>query len=101
MSEGLGPSAPVVAIVGATGAVGVELIRCLEERAFPLSELRLFASARSAGKTLKFRGQAPARRERCADLPRRAPAVSRWRCSPPAALPPGDSPPLPCAPAPR
>jgi aspartate-semialdehyde dehydrogenase len=49
--------APVVAIVGATGAVGVELIRCLEERAFPLSELRLLASARSAGKTLKFRGQ--------------------------------------------
>ena len=31
-------SAPVVAIVGATGAVGVELIRCLEERRFPLSE---------------------------------------------------------------
>ena len=50
-------SAPVVAIVGATGAVGVELIRCLEKRRFPLSELRLFASARSAGKTLSFRGQ--------------------------------------------
>ena len=50
-------SAPVVAIVGATGAVGVELIRCLEERRFPLSELRLFASARSAGKTLPWRGQ--------------------------------------------
>jgi aspartate-semialdehyde dehydrogenase len=48
--------APVVAIVGATGAVGVELIRCLEQRHFPLSELRLFASARSAGKTLPFRG---------------------------------------------
>jgi len=50
-------SSPVVAIVGATGAVGVELIRCLEERRFPLSELRLFASARSAGKTMSFRGQ--------------------------------------------
>jgi aspartate-semialdehyde dehydrogenase len=49
-------AAPVVAIVGATGAVGVELIRCLEARRFPLSELRLFASARSAGKTLPFRG---------------------------------------------
>jgi aspartate-semialdehyde dehydrogenase len=47
----------VVAIVGATGAVGVELLRCLEQRQFPLSELRLFASARSAGKTLQFRGQ--------------------------------------------
>ncbi|MGH8269843.1 MAG: aspartate-semialdehyde dehydrogenase [Steroidobacteraceae bacterium] len=56
-------SAPVVAIVGATGAVGVELIRCLEERRFPLSELRLFASARSAGKTLPFGGQPLAVRE--------------------------------------
>jgi aspartate-semialdehyde dehydrogenase len=56
-------SAPVVAIVGATGAVGVELIRCLEERRFPLSELRLFASARSAGKTLSFRGEPLAVRE--------------------------------------
>ena len=34
----------------------MELIRCLEQRRFPLSELRLFASARSAGKTLPFRG---------------------------------------------
>jgi aspartate-semialdehyde dehydrogenase len=57
MSAGRGPPGAVVAIVGATGAVGVELIRCLEERAFPVSELRLFASARSAGKTLTFRGQ--------------------------------------------
>lgn len=48
---------PVVAIVGATGAVGVELIRCLEQRKFPLSELKLFASARSAGKALEFRGK--------------------------------------------
>jgi aspartate-semialdehyde dehydrogenase len=52
------PAAPVVAIVGATGAVGVELIGCLEKRAFPLAELRLFASSRSAGKTLAFRGRA-------------------------------------------
>jgi aspartate-semialdehyde dehydrogenase len=50
-------SAPVVAIVGATGAVGIELIRCLEERRFPLAELRLLASARSAGRSLAFRGQ--------------------------------------------
>ena len=49
---------PVVAVVGATGAVGVELIRCLEQRNFPLAKLRLFASARSAGRTLSFRGQA-------------------------------------------
>ncbi len=48
---------PVVGIVGATGAVGVELLQCLEQRRFPLRELRLFASARSAGKTLQFRGK--------------------------------------------
>ncbi len=50
-------TAPVVAVVGATGAVGVELLRCLEQRRFPLAELRLFASARSAGKRLSFRGE--------------------------------------------
>jgi aspartate-semialdehyde dehydrogenase len=52
-----GSPKPVVAVVGATGAVGVELIQCLERRKFPLSELRLFASARSAGKTLDFHGK--------------------------------------------
>ncbi|HYL70229.1 MAG TPA: aspartate-semialdehyde dehydrogenase [Candidatus Dormibacteraeota bacterium] len=56
-SQQTAPPAPVVAIVGATGAVGIELIRCLETRSFPLRELRLLASARSAGKTLRFRGQ--------------------------------------------
>ena len=45
-----------VAIVGATGAVGIEMIRCLEQRNFPLTSLRLFASGRSAGKPLPFRG---------------------------------------------
>ncbi|MGH8231893.1 MAG: aspartate-semialdehyde dehydrogenase [Steroidobacteraceae bacterium] len=49
-------SLPRVAIVGATGAVGTELITCLERRAFPLRELRLFASARSAGSRRSFRG---------------------------------------------
>ena len=49
--------APVVAIVGATGAVGVELVRSLEARDFPVSELRLLASARSAGQRVQFRGQ--------------------------------------------
>src|SRR5689334_25122905 len=51
------PSQPVVAIVGATGAVGVDLIQCLEQRRFPLSRLKLLASARSAGKQLSFRNQ--------------------------------------------
>src|SRR5690606_40659830 len=46
----------VVAVVGATGAVGVELIRCLEQRDFPLAKLKLFSSARSAGKKMSFRG---------------------------------------------
>ncbi|WP_456447150.1 aspartate-semialdehyde dehydrogenase [Oceanithermus sp.] len=43
-----------VAIVGATGAVGKELIKVLEARDFPVDELRLFASPRSAGKTVNF-----------------------------------------------
>ncbi len=50
-------AAPVVAIVGATGAVGVELLRCLEARKFSLRGLKLLASSRSAGKTLPFRGE--------------------------------------------
>ncbi len=48
---------PHVAIVGATGAVGVEMMLCLEQRNFQLSELTLLASARSAGKKMKFRGE--------------------------------------------
>ena len=46
-----------VAIVGATGAVGIELLRVMERRAFPVADLRLLASPRSAGKNLEFRGQ--------------------------------------------
>src|SRR5262245_35043455 len=46
-----------VAIVGATGAVGTELIGCLEKRGFPLSRLKLLASPRSAGRTAKFQGR--------------------------------------------
>jgi aspartate-semialdehyde dehydrogenase len=48
---------PHVAIVGATGAVGIEMLLCLEQRHFPLSKLKLLASARSAGKTMQFRGE--------------------------------------------
>ena len=46
-----------VAIMGATGAVGTEFLRLLEERDFPLASLKLLASSRSAGKKLKFRGE--------------------------------------------
>ena len=45
-----------VAIVGATGAVGIELIKCLGASTVPTVRLRLFASRRSAGKCLPFRG---------------------------------------------
>lgn len=51
-------AAPRVGIVGATGAVGAELLLCLEQRSFPLADLRLFASSRSAGRTLRFRDAA-------------------------------------------
>ena len=50
-------SHPHVAIAGATGAVGTELLQCLEKRGFPVGEISLLASARSAGKTLKFQGK--------------------------------------------
>ena len=52
-----GPSRLSVAIVGATGAVGMELLHCLEARSFPVRSLRLLASPRSAGRTLLFRGE--------------------------------------------
>ena len=48
---------PAIAIVGATGAVGVELLRCLERRGMKPRLLRLLASARSAGQTLSFDGE--------------------------------------------
>ncbi len=47
----------VIAIVGASGAVGQELLAVLEQRQFPCSELRLFGSERSAGRTYTFRGK--------------------------------------------
>ena len=48
---------PCMAVVGATGAVGLEMIQTLEKRNFPVGKLTLLASARSAGKRLEFRGQ--------------------------------------------
>jgi aspartate-semialdehyde dehydrogenase len=47
-----------VAVVGATGAVGLEFLTVLAERDFPIKRLKLLASARSAGKTMTFRGEA-------------------------------------------
>jgi aspartate-semialdehyde dehydrogenase len=50
-------SEPVVAIAGVTGAVGAEFIATMDKRRFPVGRLKALASARSAGKTLAFRGQ--------------------------------------------
>lgn len=48
---------PVVAIVGVTGAVGAEFIATMDKRGFRVGKLKALASARSAGKTVSFRGQ--------------------------------------------
>jgi aspartate-semialdehyde dehydrogenase len=48
---------PHIAIVGATGAVGIEMIKTLEKRNFPVGQLTLLASARSVGKKLKYLGR--------------------------------------------
>src|SRR5260370_26497606 len=50
-------SGVVVAVVGVTGAVGQTTLKILEERKFPVRVLRPFASARSAGKTVTFKGE--------------------------------------------
>ncbi len=47
-------SAPNVAIAGVTGAVGQEFLTLLAERDFPIGELKMLASARSAGKTIEY-----------------------------------------------
>ncbi|MGB7085497.1 MAG: aspartate-semialdehyde dehydrogenase, partial [Phormidesmis sp.] len=51
------PDSYNVAILGATGAVGTELLQLLEERNFPIRTLKLLASSRSVGKTLTFKGR--------------------------------------------
>src|SRR5665647_895274 len=50
------PARPIVAVAGATGAVGVEMLRVLEQRGFPASEVRALASSRSAGRRIPFAG---------------------------------------------
>lgn len=55
------PARPVVAVAGATGAVGIEFLEVLHDLDFPASEVRALASARSAGKKLAFLG--------CGDVP--------------------------------
>lgn len=60
-------SAYTVAVVGATGAVGTEMIEVLEERKFPVGELRPLASSRSAGGTVSFNGRPIAIKELAKD----------------------------------
>lgn len=52
-----GAGSKTVAVIGATGAVGAEMLRCLEVSSFPTGTLKAFASERSAGKRFKFRGK--------------------------------------------
>ena len=54
-----------VAVVDATGAVGIEMLKTLEKRRFPVSDVTLLASARSAGKKLPFDGEKIAVQELC------------------------------------
>jgi aspartate-semialdehyde dehydrogenase len=56
MNQKVNKRSPRVAVIGATGMVGRELIRILEERSFKLSQLDLFASSRSSGEVIEFKG---------------------------------------------
>ena len=59
LSDEAGPARPLrLGVVGATGQVGGVVLRLLADRGLPLDELRLFASARSAGSTIEFQGVA-------------------------------------------
>ena len=53
----MSPSSLTVAVVGATGVVGRTMIQVLNEREFPVGELRLLASGRSAGRTVSVDGR--------------------------------------------
>jgi aspartate-semialdehyde dehydrogenase len=52
-----GAGTKTVAVIGATGAVGAEMLRCLEQSSYPTGTLKAFASERSAGKRFKFLGK--------------------------------------------
>ncbi len=56
-ASGKSVGSKTVAVVGATGAVGAEMLRCLERSSYPTTQLKAFASERSAGKRFKFRGK--------------------------------------------
>ena len=52
----------IIAVAGATGAVGNQMISCLEERNFPIKSIKFLASSRSVGRKLKFKGRDRGRR---------------------------------------
>jgi aspartate-semialdehyde dehydrogenase len=56
-ASGKSAAGKTVAVIGATGAVGAEMLRCLEASPFPTTALKAFASERSAGKRFKFKGK--------------------------------------------
>jgi aspartate-semialdehyde dehydrogenase len=56
-SSSAGVGTKTVAVIGATGAVGAEMLRCLETSSYPTGTLKAFASERSAGKRFKFLGK--------------------------------------------
>ena len=82
---------PVVAIAGVTGAVGAEFIATMDKRNFPVRKLKALASARSAGKTVDFRGETIVIEELTESRSR----ASTSRCSRPALAPRGSSRPQP------
>ena len=81
-----------VAVLGATGAVGQEMINILQERNFPVKELIPLASARSAGNTLRFRGEDVVIREACEEAFEGVDIVwAQPRTTLPSSLPPPSS----------
>src|SRR5262249_54766335 len=78
------PPGPRVALLGATGAVGAEILQVLEERRLPVRELRAYASPDSEGEELEFRGEATKlRRVRAEEVA----ACELVICAAPGALP--------------
>ncbi len=70
----------VVAIVGATGAVGTQMLACLEEQQFPVGALKLLASPRSAGRRYRDHRRVGARAARALGARQRSAGTMHARC---------------------
>ena len=77
-NAGLNRNKMKVAVVGASGAVGQEFLRVLEEQNFPVDELLLFGSKRSAGRKYAFRGKEYEVKELCHNDDFKISRVSMW-----------------------